>query len=82
MVESRHAEGADGNPVVNADGHFRVRRGGPVEGAVVETVETNEPEDNTEEVVETAPSNEFEEGADDQVPPEGSSFDNWSEGLE
>jgi hypothetical protein len=33
-----HAKSSkDDNPIVNADGHFRVRRGGPLPGAVVET---------------------------------------------
>ena len=81
-----HAKSSkDGNPIVNTDGHFRVRRGGPLPGTVVETAETT-PEATQPEATEPVPAGtptvgyqpepEFVDGPDSD--PE----EDWMAGLE
>lgn len=81
---SAHATGRDGNPIINTDGHYRIRRGGPLPGTDVKTAEIENtdstPDPSTEEAppVSTAPGYtpepEFIDGPD--------SDPSWMTGLE
>ena len=77
-----HAKSSkDDNPIVNSDGHFRVRRGGPLPGAEVEIIQKEEPSTEAIQGGDTptpgyAPEPEFIDGAD------GNENDDWMAGLE
>lgn len=71
----------DGNPIVNSDGHFRVRRGGPLPGAEVEII----PEVAESGLAENKtpgyePEPEFIDGPDNEG--DTSAYDDWMEGIE
>lgn len=89
---NKHAVGKGNVPIINYDGHYRVRRGGPVAGAEIETTETvattdSETAQDTGAEKETHKSTtpgyeeelEFIEKDEEKT---DSAFDDWSEGLE
>jgi hypothetical protein len=85
-TEKAHATGRDGNPIINSDGHYRIRRGGALPGTVVETaveegtVVENVSKENPSAPMPNAtgyePEPEFIDGPDDD------GQEDWAGGLE